>query len=396
MAQTPSTADNCCLKTELTLAALAGNLYPAIRETETFGTLQALMEGSGRNGLEQLNTGSVTRPGDVNCTDRTVKVKYEIPRCETAAACTVDFAACDDVTSTPEDHGYDSFTIEECVDAQFSISLSDFDCTCASTPSEDLARKMQIALRRMKKGMNEILICKAYSAMGNYYTDAGDTPVSSLLTPRTLNIFNESNGTAVPQPLAFFSMIEELQRQGLGSERPTVISGTPKLRAYEFAGTIFDGNLDGADTTATRGLFNGYTDYELDRVITTTCGGTTTNNLLTLIPGSFHVAEWFTFETTDKQITGDRVTWAPTFVSPSGTLFRQKIDLGSALGNMPFVVDMQVRLSECQQKLVYQFKKYFDFWCIPQEAFAAECNQAHNYKTLWTVDCGPLTCADLC
>lgn len=391
MGQTTTTAKYWCLKTEMTLEQVVGDIFPGMVETETFGTAAAIQDSEVNGIIEKVQTASpFAKPTATS--NREVQVKYHKPDCADSANADVQFD-CNDVADTPEIYGYDKATVDDYVGEEFSITIGNYDDTCES-PMKELAQKMKTAWRKMYKSYNDKLLTKAYAGIGNYYTDAGGTPVNSLTNPRALKLFT-GTAPARPQPMGLFPIIEQYQRMGVGDKTPVVIGGSAKFRAWQFSQGIYEGNLDGFDSSKAIGL-NLYTDYRVDPIGNAgTIAGT--ERAITFTPGAMSVLEWFQFDNPLKEITqSGRSVFAP--VQASNTLVRQKIDLGSAYNGRPFIVDMQIKYNECSVNgptISYKFRKDFDLWKIPQDAFQAACNQAHNYCLLWDISCADVDCSDL-
>ena len=57
-----------------------------------------------------------------------------------------------------------------------------------------------------------------------------------------------TSGQAKPQPMGWHSLINEYSKQSpISGETPYVISGAEKLQAYQYASSVFSGNVDGYD-----------------------------------------------------------------------------------------------------------------------------------------------------
>jgi hypothetical protein len=390
MAQAAGIAQICCIKTEQTLEQIVGGLTPGLVETESFGTAAAILD-SERNGIiSKVQTESTLGKGRPTATsNRKVQVEYRIPDC-TAADNTNYAFDCTLGTPAADTYGYDDMRIEDFVSDRFSVGVALYDDNCKD-PLTELANKMRDSTRKLIKSYNDKLAAKMLAAVGNYYTDAGGTPVSSLTTPDTLPLFS-STAPIKPQPMAMFDVSYQYERMGV-SDRPIyMIGGSKKFQAFMHSQRIFNGNLDGHDSSKVENI-NMYKDWRLDP-IAAGAGIAGTERLITFVPGSVSVCHWYEFDNVAKAVspTGRQI-FAP--VQASGTLVRQKVDLGSVFFGREFIVDMEIKYDECGNTITYTMRKDFDLWKIPQGAFSTQCNQAHNYLLMWNLDCADYVCANI-
>ena len=388
MGQTATTATLCCLKTEQELEKVVGGIHPHLRDIQTFGTYRAVLDSMREGTTESVQTQNGFHSKD--CADREVSVKFKKLSCLETVDCTP--FGCDASPVPAAGYEYDKTTVDECVDYKFSISPKDFDCTCED-PNVELARHLRDAYRAIANGVN----CKTAellaAGVGLPACPDGVAGESTLTTPINLPLFNAAGK---PQPMGAFPLLNQYEDMGVGGIRPYMVSGSSKFAAYQMAGGVFAGNVDGFDPN--RGIdFNPYRDRKIVDAVTA-AGGTATNPVISWLPGAVQFLEWFEFETEYTQIgPSGRVTWAP--VQASGTMTRQKVDIGTPFNGTPLIVDMQIRYDECDGvggRIHYHIKKCFDLWKIPQAAFNADCNQCHNYCLLSDIVCEDVTCDTYC
>jgi hypothetical protein len=385
MAQAAVTATNCMLKTEMMLESIAGgSIYSNIvNKDQTFGTANAIEDNSGTS-LTQITNVNKARPGDPTCTEVRVDVKYKAPVCGEGTDVDVTFD-CTTPAASKVDFLYDTFTFDQHVGAQFTIAADDFDCELES-PSEHLLLKMRDEARAMKQRYNAVLSTLAGTSGGSDFTNAIDTAV----TPLDLKILgnNAQTGGLVPQPQALTDIDYQYDRMGLANQGYIVISGTRKLQHFIQTGQLFAGNVDGFDASGARVRGNVYQDYQL----ATAVGGIAPDPILTLARGTFELVNYYTFDAAHRETENGRVTWAP--VQFGGEVVRQKVDIGQFVGDgRPFIVDMMIIYSACDNAVTYKWRKDFGYWCIPQTAFCP--GDLYNGKLLWNAACGIYTCEDL-
>jgi hypothetical protein len=390
MAQAAGTAQFCCIKTEQTLEQIVGGLTPGLVETESFGTAAAILD-SERNGIiSKVQTESGLGKGKPTAaSNRKVQVEYRVPDC--TAADNLNYAFdCTAGVPVADTYGYDDMRIEDFVSDRFAVGVALYDDNCKD-PMMELANKLRESTRKLVKSYNDKLAAKLLAAAGNYYTDSGDVPVNSLTAPKNLPLFS-STAPIKPQPMGLFDVTYEYERMGMGDKQVYMIGGSKKFQAFMHSQRIFNGNLDGNDSSRVESV-NMYKDWRLDPIATANAIAGT-ERMLTFVPGSVSVCHWYEFDNVAKahSPTGRQI-FAP--VQASGTLVRQKVDLGSVFFGREFIVDMEIKLDECNNVITYTLRKDFDLWKIPQGAFNTACNQAHNYILLWNLDCADYVCANI-
>lgn len=388
MAQTTTSATYCCLKTEQTLEEIVNGVHPGLLELEQWGVSDAIQD-SEQGIIEKVATASPFGKGAPTTSgNRTVDVKYWKPSCDdTNVDITFD---CSDESVTAETYGYDRATIDYYVGDKFAIDASTYETVCED-PLNELAVKMARSYRKLKKLYNKRLAEQLAAKVGNYFAHDGETAVNSATNPQTLKVLT-AGAPVQPQPMGFFPVVNQYDRMGVMGRTLYGVGGSDKMRAYQFAKPIFAGNTDGADANRKMDPVDLYFDNMMESYLDTQAVAGT-DRFITWVAGAVSVLEWFDFEGPIKTITpSGRNVFAPA--QASGTLVRQKIDLGTAMGDRPFVVDMQIEYRECDNKVVHKFRKDFDLWQIPDDAFQTACHQAHNYLLLWQIGCGDFDCND--
>lgn len=386
MAQSTVSATYCALKLQQTLGELAAGIYPAYTETETFDTLRAVHDAT------MLSPNSVEKSFEARPTatsNSEWRVKYIKPDCGAASTTAIDFCADAKPAASRETYGYDKATVMLNVNHAFTIDAKDFQDE-EENPMEELAAKLRFTLRKLRKQLNDDLVPLLYASAGNYYANAGDTPVASQgVTAKNLNLFT-GNSPTEPQPMGFFDLINEYERMGVGSERTFVLGGGSKFAAYAYAQNIFRGNVDGFD--ASKGLQVGaYVDYRLDPII-----NDGNEHVISFHPNAVRLLEWFEFDAPFMSLPDGGRLYEPA--QASGLIYRSVVDLAAMINSedrMPFLCDMEVYYDERCNAVTFSFQKYWDFWYIPQDAFDTACNQHHNYILNWNVGGNNVAYGDL-
>ena len=384
MGQSTVSATYCCLKTEQMLENITG-LAPNLLELETWGTANAIIDSQSEGITQAIQTPSAFGKAKPTATNRVVDVKYHVPTCP-AANVNITFD-CSDESASAETYAYDRASVDDYVGYKFSIDADDYDDICENLEGE-LAIKLREAYRALYKQFNDELAVKLAAKAGNYFALASETPVASLTNPESLKIVT-AGAPILPQPMGWFPVANQYERMGVMGQSVYGVGGNDLLRAYQFAQPIMAGNTDGNDPAKKSSGVKDYFDPLFDSLNSAIAG---TKRFVTWAAGSIALLEWYRFEG-DKIVTpGGRNIFAPA--QHSGTLVRQKIDLGSVFTPRSFVVDMQIEYRECDNEVVYKFRKDYDLWNIPEAAFITACHQQHNYILLWDVACGDFTCSD--
>lgn len=388
MAQRATTATDCCLKTEIELSRIAGGLYQSIqRNGRTFGTAAAIEDNRGGSLTAATNPRKAI-PDGAPGTGVKVDIKYALPDCAETATAAPGFD-CTDETPSAMGYGYEEFYFDNAVGEKFTVSQALFDNTCEDT-REELARKLAYHVESMYSKYNSALTTELAASVGStYYEPAG---VLTSVTPAELKLFRlDASGASVPQPMAIYDLVHEYERQNpAGGRQPVIIGGTKALGAFQMGNDVFRGNTDGLDAgNITNPLRNIYMDWQLPTIVPPAVAA---NPVLSFLPGSIELVEFWEFDNDEKMIADDgRITWAP--VQASGTLIRQKVDVGTPVIGRPFVVDMQIKYDECTNQVTYTMRKDFGLFKIPQAAFCA--GTTWNYNMLWNVTCDAYNCADV-
>lgn len=386
MAQATITATNCMLKTEMNLRQISGGLYDAIeKQGNTYATAAAIDDNTPKS-MNQIIRADKARPGDPNCNEVQATVKYRKPTCGEGPDVCYDFT-CASEAPLEDQYGYDTFTFENCVSQKFTVREDVFDCRPEELSAE-LATILASQVRQMYAKYNRKLSEKLIAAAGSEF--GGATPTSA--TPLDLKLFftNPANGALTPQPMGLTDLNYQYQRMApdLGLA-PVIVTGSRKMQAFSTAGQLFRGNTDGFDASNTT-LGGVYLDWSLTNVAAA-AGSTATDPTISFLPGSIDLVEYKRYDSPNRQIVDGRTVWAPT--QATGTLIRQRVDVGTAILGRVFEVDMQIKYDECTNEVTYTLRKDFDLWTIPQDAFCA--GDLHNYILMWNIACGAYDCTDL-
>ena len=383
MGQTTVSATYCCLKTQLELENIVGNLYTSIeRQGKTWGTAAAVEQSSNGSFLSVIDKRKA-RPGDPGCTEVNLDVKHRIPDCGVIDD-TIHPFDCSDIAAVRETYAYDRISIDDGVSTKFSVQEDMFNCSC-EFPVEELAIKLSNEVRKLYTKYNNKLLTKLAAGVGSLYQDTALTSV----TPAKLKLFRETpDGVVVPQPMGLYDLVYEYNRQlPDGGSSPLLVSGSKRVGAYEFSEGVFSGNVDGKDATR-KGLGNVFTDWDMPSVLT---GGAASEPMISFLPGTVELLDFYTFDNPDKKVGRDgNISWAP--VKATNELVRIKIDLGTPILGRKFVVDMEIFYKSCENKVIYTITKLFDLWQMPQGAFCA--GDTHNYRLLWDVIASEYDAAD--
>ena len=371
----PVTSDILCQKTEAQLAIMETDLNPDSNRDFTFNAVRAIQD-SQRDTLT-VDPG-MAKPGSNAA--RHMYLKFLTPDTTVGDATAVPDFTCTDETDTPLDYNTVPITIDDAIGDTFTIDANLYDATCED-PMRELQEKIKRSVRKGLAQYQKKLVTKMHTNVGAYAD--GTTATKDLL------LF--TSGQAKPQPMGWHSLINEYSKQSpVSGETPYVISGAEKLQAYQYASSVFSGNVDGYDPN--KATSNGANIY-FDRAVQPVLEGIDallTSGVLAFMPGSVTIAEFFKFENPIYAVNPNgRSVYAP--VQSSGTITRQKVDVGTPTLGIPFVVDMQIEYRECDNKVVYKWRKDFDLCHLPQTAFAS----TFNYTTLWNIDCGDVDCSVL-
>ena len=384
MAQKGTTATLCCLKTETELRNIAGGLYTNLQlNGRTFGTAAAIEDNTG-NTLTSVTNVRKARPDGTN--EVKADIKYSLPICGETATDDVDFD-CTPVAAERQDYGYEEFYFDNHVSEKFTVREDMFDATC-DDPSEELARVLFAKVQSMYNKYNRKLTSSLAAHAGSPY--GGAAADLTATSPLPLKIFRQgTDGASIPQPMGLQDLVYQYQRMAPDSAaNPVLIGGTKGLGAYQMGGQIYAGNMEGADPNkGSNALAGVYLDWQMPSVITPAVAS---NPILSFMPGAVELVEFFRYDNPNKRLVNERVVWAP--VKASGTLVRQKVDVGSAILGRPFEIDMQIYYDECANAVTYTMRKDFDLFYIPQDAFCPGTNW--NYIMLWNAVCAPYACAD--
>ena len=381
----PVTSKDLCLATETNLSIMQDCKNPDTNRNDfAFQGVRAILDSQDEE-MIYSNAANQNKPGDADCPARTVYLKYLKPDCEETASmdCVGDW---DCETGVEEKLTYERVAIEltECIEDSFTVKPESFRCQCDSDPITELQTKLTRSVRKGMAAYQKKLIEKMYAGVGTSYNGTtGALP---------LNIFDASGK---PQPMGLFSLQNEYSKQNPNCpDQPIILTGSEKFNAYQCASNVFRGNTDGYDPNSScYNINNVYFDRTVQQCLAT-LDPELTNGVLAFLPGSVHVAHYYDFESEYSSVNpAGRSVFAP--MQSSGSVLRQKVDVGTPTLGIPFVVDLQIIYKECEGlggTITYKWRKCFDLCKIPQGAFCS----TYNYCTLWNVDCVDTDCTTLC
>lgn len=387
MAQRSTTATLCCLKTEIELQNIAGGLYQNLQlDGRTFGTAAAIEDNTGTALTNIMNVRKASPDG---ANGVKYDVKYQIPRCDETATDDVDFDCVIPAAAQP-DYGYEEMYFNNYVAEEFSMRSALFDTRCED-PSMELAKELAHRVQSMYTKYNRKLTTMLNAKAGTVYGETDDTQTTNL-APASLKLFKPlPDGSSAPQPMGLNEMLYQYQRMApSGAAMPVMVGDSKALSAFNFAQPLYGGNEDGLDINNVGNSIRGtYLDWS---ITSTLAGGPALNPVLSFLPGSIELVEFFRFDNPNDNIGPDgRITWAP--VQASGTLTRQRVDVGTPILGRRFDVDLQIHFDECTNTVSYKMRKEFDLFNIPQAAF---CTDAYwNYIMLWDITCEAYNCVDV-
>lgn len=378
-----------CHTTEIELQRIAGCAYSDIETgRNTYKVAEAIQRHT-RTDLTEIVSAMPVKPGDLNCSTVDVRVKYIKPDCGQ------DSMSCDDVlfdceigSSPVEEYETCPVTIDDCVADTFSVSAEAFNCDCATTVTNELRVKMARSVRKGYATFSKKLAEKLATGVGTSYD--GETYLK-------LKLFCEDlKGKLELQPQGTYAIKQEILKQAPNCvESPIIVTGSEKVAAYQHfaAGGFFDGTQTAGQNASALGD-NIYYDPVMAEALSDSKVGC--DGAVSFIPGSISLLEWYCFDNPNYSTTPNgRVSWAPQFVGQK--LVRQKVDIGTPILGVPFVVDLQIQYDECAGKggaVTYKWRKCFDLFKLPQEAFCE--GSTYNFCNLWEVVCEPYTCGDIC
>lgn len=315
-------------------------------------------------------------------------VKYRKPVCGESATDDVSFD-CETPAKALEEFGYNEFYFDDYVAEEFSLSADDYDLNCED-PSQALARILATKAESMITKFNRKVAAKLVARAGSTFAGTDATSV----TPAKLKLFKPlADGSSVPQPTGLYDLSYDYMRMNpMGGQQPVLIGSTKAIGAFSATSGLYDGNVDGLDVNDFRNNLSGaYMDYSLP---TTLAGSPALNPIISFLPGAVELVEFYRFDNPSHRIVdGGRVVWLPEPIRGSGTMLRQKVDIGTPVIGRPFIVDMQVRYDECTNTISYKMRKEFDIWTIPQDAFCE--GTTWNYIQLWDAVCEAYNCIDV-
>lgn len=377
---TPVQSDLLCQKTETQLGILETCLNPSENKDYSFNALRAVTDA--QRGDLLTSSPMMAKAGDVNCPDRHAYMKFLNPDCEEPVDAECPAYGCDVVEATKLEYTTVPIEINDCVYEEFAIDANLYDCTCES-PINELQELLKRKVRALAKKMQKKVITKLHAGVGTSY--------DGVIGAQDLNLFT-GGAQAKPNPMGWFPFNNEYSKQNPNcDETPYIISGSAKLQAYECSKTVFAGNTDGFDPN--KSCFTSDRVY-FDRTVQeclSTIDPALTNGAIAFLPGAVHIAEWFKYDNPNHIVTPTgRPIFAP--MQSTGTLLRQRVDVGTPILGFPLEVDLQIQYVECDNKVMYRMWKPFEVCKLPQEAFCG----TYNYCTLWNIACADTDCTILC
>lgn len=376
MANKPS--DLMCLQTERQLEF--GCLDKKGDDCFSFAGLAAIEDAQ-----DERTIITNARPGDPDCPDRTVDIKYLLPDCSPIDDDTCGELTCDDVDEVPLEYAKCALEVDMCVYEQFSLDANSYACTCYDY-NEEFQEKLRRAGTKMIKKYQNKLIKALFAGVGTSYAGTAGA--------LTLPLFDDA---AKPQPAGLTLVQSEYSKQSPNCERdPILISGSDKLMHYLCAQRLYAGNTDGFDPNKSCfQLNNMYFDRSVQKCLQE-ADPSLKSPVLALLPGSVRILEWYCYDMPlYTETNSGRLSFAP--VQSSGTVLKQKVDIGTGLIGRPFLVDMLMHLVECHEKgykVIVKMRKDFGFFKIPQDKFCPDAT--YNYCTLWDIACQTMDCDALC
>lgn len=325
------------------------------------------------------------RPGDPDCPDRTVDIKYLLPDCDPIVDEECGELTCDDVEDVPLEYGKCALEVNQCVYEEFSLDANRFVCDCVDY-NEEFQEKLRRAGMKMIKRYQNKLIKSLLAGVGTSYAGTAGA--------LTLPLFTDD---AKPQPSGLTLIQSEYGKQAPNCDRdPILISGSDKLNHYLCGSRLFAGNTDGFDPNkACFQLDNIYFDRAVQKCLQE-ADPSLKSPVLSLLPGAVRILEWYCYDNPlFQQSASGRQVFAP--LQSSGTVLKQKVDIGTSLIGRPFTVDMLMHVVECHKKgfkVIVKMRKDFDLFKIPQDKFCPDAT--YNYCNLWDIACQTMDCDSLC
>ena len=398
-----------CLRTDTELSRIAGCLYPFTNRNLNCGALEAL------NASEALSDGEVIPVNDLSCKAkpkmgeaacelRKVRVFYEQPDCDYTTMdqgplnCGVNLCGPTENPISDEELS-ECVTVDKVISHGFDVDPCDFTCSCSDLNTV-LAKNLFKTYKKFKVTKNKAVLEAFYAGVGNCYLSpeqiaAGEAPVSTLTKPKELKILTDCGGCELkPQPIGLQALENEYSKQSPNcAETPILLGGGAGYwKTFLNSQALFQGNVDGKDISKFPFNANPFYDNSLD-ICGNDLGIAGTQRLISFLPGAVRPISFNYFDCENYELRADGRT-AYGAVRSGGKIIRQVIDLGSAFGDAPFLVDMQIEYDPCPVggKIYYKFWHHWDIWKIPEAAFQP-CG-VHNYCLLWDVMCAPYMCAD--
>lgn len=385
-----------CHSFEVELQRLQNCWYDNIEVGRNTYKTAEMLTRSARTDLTSIINTMPVRPGDLSCATADVRVRYRKPDCgDTAKDCSTVTFDCTEVTAVKDEYEACTVTVDNCVAEEFAIRAIDYNCDCHISANQELAIQLATKVRKMYADYNKQLASMVAASSGKLY-DGSDFAKLKLFCP------DVASSKLELQPYGLYALEREYNRQSPNCSMEDVmfITGSEKFRAYDYAASmgVFNNTLSQGQNASPLGDRFVY-DPVMAQALDTSSAGK--EGAIAFAKGSLSILEWFVFENDNyKTDSSGRVSWAPA--QNGNTLVRQKVDVGTPILGVPFVVDLQMQYNECSVlggSISYKMKKNFGLFKTPQEAFCtptgATDNQ-FNFITMWQVANEAVTDADIC
>lgn len=361
-----ATARKACLVQEKILSEIAGGVYPADLEKETFGIVNAVKDSVKVAGVGRVDTDKLK---DKPITDgaQRLEIRYMVKRCLDSQ--TPNLNPCTDGENGLNPWKYAYPTMNAPLYYEFTLSMGDFRSLCEGR-TEHFRMLQREAYLSLMRQMGARYASQMIAEVGKYFHPSDCTlAVDSAAAPKTLSLLDS---TFKPQPMGLFPLFQEYKRAGI-TERPFVVGGD-HLDAWNFSRTIFAGNTEGYDPNRVRND-RAYADYQVDQAFADGAF-----HLLSWAPGTVFPMEFFKY-------IGE-------FEYFSDTQTRRKFNLGAAVGAGDLFVDNSIAVVECGEEIqmIYKYFIHSDLFFIPDDAISEACGQCSTMILNWLTDCGELNC----
>lgn len=355
----------CCKTLQHQLTALnAPDTYNVLRN---FGMLNALESQRNMAGVDpglktqlenQWGKGAID-DGDATCT---FKLWVEKPECGTATSGVGSLCANSNTNAPTDNRIQIDVKIEEGFYKEGRIRPQDFNCLCAGTQAEVISREITYAAKQILNSVELALVTDVQAAMGDYIDG-----VASLVTPRTLNLFNSSATNFTVQPIGWQPLLNEYaQMQVLGG---VIGVGGNAIHAYNTASGLIQ------DAIATNGFsLPGGIDTWYDPNVQALADETFVNPFLTWAPGALWIMRYLDNVRVNEYHIKD-ANVERTVLNIFGHLFDFSIHYDGTCDTARWVLNYQ-----------------YDLFNLPQSVFGT-CLDT-NQKQAYDIGCDVFSCGD--